>query len=149
MLAGKKKNNNKKKKKKTKKKEKTKNKKKQTKKQSQSVCAELVLDTKAIIAVLKSICEQCGEHHTEQWWCQYTASDTEATFLELHLSVSNEFVSSKIYDKREDFDFDKVNFLFLDGTVPRSTSYGLTFLSWFGLLDCLVKWLISMPIMKV
>ena len=31
-------------------------------------------------------------------------SDTEAPFLDLHLSVSNEFVSSKIYDKRDDFD---------------------------------------------
>ena len=30
-------------------------------------------------------------------------SDTEAPFLDLHLSVSNGFVSSKIYDKRDDF----------------------------------------------
>ena len=51
-------------------------------------------------------------------------SDTEAPFLDLHLSVSNGFVSSKIYDKRNDFDFDIVNFPFLDGGVPRSTSYG-------------------------
>ena len=34
-------------------------------------------------------------------------------------------VSSKIYDKRDDFDFDIVNFPFLDGDVPRSTSYGV------------------------
>ena len=39
--------------------------------------------------------------------------------------VSNGFVSSKIYDKRDDFDFDIVNFPFLDGDVPRSTSYGV------------------------
>ena len=26
-------------------------------------------------------------------------SDTEAAFLDLHLSISNEFVSTKIYDK--------------------------------------------------
>ena len=50
-------------------------------------------------------------------------SDTEAPFLDLHLSISNGFVSSKIYDKRDDFDFDIVNFPFLDGDVPRSTSY--------------------------
>ena len=30
-------------------------------------------------------------------------SDTEALFLDLHLSVSNGFVSSKIYEKRNDF----------------------------------------------
>ena len=45
--------------------------------------------------------------------------------LFLHLSISNGFVSSKIYDKRDDFDFDIVNFPFLDGDVPRSTSYGV------------------------
>ena len=50
-------------------------------------------------------------------------SDTEAPFLDLHLSISNGFVSSKICDKRDDFDFDIVNFPFLDGDVPRSTSY--------------------------
>ena len=53
------------------------------------------------------------------------ASDTEAAFLDLHLSISNEIVSTKIYDKRDDFDFEIVNFPFLDGDVPRSTSYGV------------------------
>ena len=52
-------------------------------------------------------------------------SDTEAQFLDLHFSISNGFVSSKMYKKRDDFDFDIVNFLFLDGDVPRSTSYGV------------------------
>ena len=49
-------------------------------------------------------------------------SDTEATFLGLRLSISNDIVSSKIYDKRDDFDFDFeiVNFPFLDGYVPRT-----------------------------
>ena len=32
-------------------------------------------------------------------------SDTEAAFLDLHLSISNDIVSTKIYDKRDDFDF--------------------------------------------
>ena len=53
------------------------------------------------------------------------ASDTEAAFLDLHLSISNYIVSTKIYDKRDDFDFEIVNFPFLDGDVPRSTSYGV------------------------
>ena len=52
-------------------------------------------------------------------------SDTEAAFLDLHLSISNDIVSTKIYDKRDDFDFEIVNFPFLDGDVPRSTSYGV------------------------
>ena len=39
------------------------------------------------------------------------ASDTEAAFIDLHLSISNDIVSIKIYDKRDDFDFEIVNFL--------------------------------------
>ena len=39
-------------------------------------------------------------------------SDTEAPFLDLHLSFSNGFVASKIYDRRDHFDFDRVNFPF-------------------------------------
>ena len=42
--------------------------------------------------------------------------------LFLHLSISNDIVSTKIYDKRDDFDFEIVNFPLLDGDVPRSTS---------------------------
>ena len=52
-------------------------------------------------------------------------SDTKAAFLDLHLSISNDIVSTKIYDKRDDFDFEIVNFPFLDGDVPRSTSHGV------------------------
>ena len=46
-------------------------------------------------------------------------SNTEAAFLDLHLSISNDIVATKIYD------FEIVNFPFLDGDVPRSTSYGV------------------------
>ena len=53
------------------------------------------------------------------------SSDTEAPFLNLNLSITNGIVSSKIYDKRDDFNFEIVNFPFLDGDVPRSTSYGV------------------------
>ena len=50
--------------------------------------------------------------------------DTKAAFLDLHLSISNDIVSTKIYDKCDDFDFEIVNFPFLDGDIPRCTSYG-------------------------
>ena len=50
-------------------------------------------------------------------------SDAEASFLDLRSSISDGFVKTKIYNKRDDFDFDIVNFPFLDGDVSRSTSY--------------------------
>ena len=71
-------------------------------------------------------------------------SDTEAAFLELHLSISNEIVSTKINDKRDDFNFEIVNFPFLDGDVPRSTSYGVSiYLNSFVLLEHLAMLLTS------
>ena len=45
------------------------------------------------------------------------SSDTEAPFLDLNLSITNGIVSSKIYDKRDDFNFEVVNFSFLDGDM--------------------------------
>ena len=41
------------------------------------------------------------------------------------MSISNDIVSTKIYDKRDDFDFEIINFPFLDGDAPFSTFYGL------------------------
>ena len=51
------------------------------------------------------------------------SSDTEAPFLDLNLSITNGRVSSKIYDKRDDFE--TVNFPFFDEDVPCSPSYGV------------------------
>ena len=53
------------------------------------------------------------------------SSDTEAMFLDLDLSITNGIISSKIYDKCDDFNFEIVNFPFLDGDVPHSPSYGV------------------------
>ena len=55
------------------------------------------------------------------------SSDTEAPFLDLDLSITYSIVSTKIYDKRNDFNFETVIFPFLDGDVPRPPppSYGV------------------------
>ena len=45
--------------------------------------------------------------------------------MDLNMYISNGTVSTKIYDNQGDFDFDIVNFPFLDGDVPRRTSYGV------------------------
>ena len=64
-------------------------------------------------------------YSTELQLNKANSCDTEAPFLDLNLCTSNDTVSTKIYDKRDDFDFDIVNFPFLDGDVPRRTSYGV------------------------
>ena len=57
------------------------------------------------------------------------SSDTEAPLLDLNLCISNGIVSTKIYDKRDDFDFYIVSFLFLDGDVPGVPHMGYTYLN--------------------
>ena len=72
------------------------------------------------------------------------SSDTEAPFLDLNLSITNGLVSSKIYDKRDDFNFEIVKFSFLDGDVPRPSSHGVyIFLSLFVLQECVLMLMTS------
>ena len=56
-----------------------------------------------------------------------------------------------IYDKWDDFDFDIVNFEFLDSDVPRAPSYGIYIsqLRVFGLLEYLIIWLTSILVTKL
>ena len=59
--------------------------------------------------------------------------------LNLIESVSEGFPSYFfINDKRDDFDFDTVNFPFLDGDVPRSSSYSAGNGQWPGGQMCLI-----------
>ena len=51
--------------------------------------------------------------------------DTQVPCLDLDLSITNGIVSSKIYDKRDDFNFEIVNFQCLGGDVPRPPSHGV------------------------
>ena len=65
-------------------------------------------------------------YSTELQLNKANSSDTEAPFLDLTLSTTNGIVSSKIYYKWDDFNFEMiVNFPFLDGVVPSSPSYGV------------------------
>ena len=71
------------------------------------------------------------------------SSDTEAPFLDLNFPTTNGIVSSKIYDKRDYFNFEIVNFPFLDGDVPRSPSYGVCISQLICLLECVLMLLTS------
>ena len=64
-------------------------------------------------------------YHTDLQLNKANSSNIDAPFLDLFLSITNVIVSSKIHDKRNDFNFEVVNGPFLDGDVPRSPSYGV------------------------
>ena len=49
-----------------------------------------------------------------------------ASYLDLFLCIDNEGrLNSKLYDKRDDFDFPIVNFPFLSSNIPASSAYGV------------------------
>ena len=55
-------------------------------------------------------------------------TELQLNFLDLNLCISN---STRIYDKRDDCDFDIVNFPFPDGDVPGVPHMGYTYLNLF------------------
>ena len=49
-----------------------------------------------------------------------------ASYLDLHLKIDNEGrLKTKLYDKRDDFSFLTVNFLFLSSKSPAAPAYGV------------------------
>ena len=71
-------------------------------------------------------------------------SDTESPFLDLHLYISDGFVKTKNYDKRDVFDFDIVNFPLLLVRHPMV----FVFLNLFVLLGCLVMLMTLILVIK-
>jgi len=61
----------------------------------------------------------------ELWPIKANTFVTSAAFLNLDLSIDKGVVSSKKYNKRDDFDFSNINVPFLDGNVPRARTYGI------------------------
>ena len=55
-----------------------------------------------------------------------TDADHRASYLDLDLSYDrNKRLQVKLYDKRDDFDFNIVNFPFLSSNIPQSPAYGV------------------------
>ena len=71
------------------------------------------------------------KYPTELQLNKANSSDTEASFLHLNLCISNGTVSTKIYDKRDDFDFDIFIFLFWMTMSPGVLPIGYTYLNLF------------------
>ena len=71
------------------------------------------------------------------------SSDTEAPFLDLNLSITNGIVSSKIYYKRDDFNFEIENSPFLMEMFLALLPMVYIFLSLFVLLDCVLMLMTS------
>ena len=83
-----------------------------------------------------------------KWYVRYitlnfSSSDTEAPFLDLNLSITNGIVSSKIYDKRDDFNFELYSSPFLMEMFLALLPMVYIFLSLFVLLECVLMFMTS------
>ena len=55
-----------------------------------------------------------------------TETRYSASYLDLMLQIDqNGYLTTKLYDKRDDFNFPIVNFPFLDSNIPSSPAYGV------------------------
>ena len=54
-----------------------------------------------------------------------TDSQNFVNFLDLHLEMKNNGLFTSLYDKRDDFNFDIVNFPFLSSNIPSAPAYGV------------------------
>ena len=52
-------------------------------------------------------------------------SDQEVNYLDLHLEIKNSCIEYRLYDKRDNFKFNIVNFPDLSGNIPTNQSYGV------------------------
>ena len=54
-------------------------------------------------------------------------SNTSVSYLDLNIRSVDSNLTFSLYDKRDDFSFDIVNFPFLDSCIPRKPALGLFF----------------------
>jgi hypothetical protein len=55
-----------------------------------------------------------------------TDTDRSASYLDLHLEIYREGqLRTKLYDKRDDFNFPIVNFPFISSNIPAAPAYGV------------------------
>jgi hypothetical protein len=55
-----------------------------------------------------------------------TDTDKSASYLDLHLEIDSDgWLKTKLYDKRDDFNFHIVNFLFICINIPSAPAYGV------------------------
>ena len=77
------------------------------------------------------------------------STDIKVTFLDLHLLISNGFVSSKIMTIAMILIFDIFSLPLLDGDFPGAHYYGVYISQLIRFVECLVIWLTTMLVIKL
>ena len=92
---------------------------------SSNLCYRYIDDL--IVFSSKKFGDYVKETHPSQLTVEKTnTSDDLANYLDLTFIIeSSNRLYTKLYDKRDDFDFHIVNFPFLSSNIPSSPSYGI------------------------
>ena len=69
--------------------------------------------------------------------------DKETSFLDLNIKLIGSNIHTRVFNKRDDFVFPIVNFLWLSGDVPRLPSYGIYISQLVRFARCCTSVLIS------
>ena len=64
-------------------------------------------------------------NRTELQLNEASTSDKETSFLDLNIKVIGSDIHTRVYDKRDEFEFLIANFLLWSGDIPRLPSYGV------------------------
>ena len=54
-----------------------------------------------------------------------TETEASSSYLDCYLYIDNGKLTTRLYDKRDDFNFPIVNFPFLSSNIPSAPAYGL------------------------
>jgi hypothetical protein len=64
-------------------------------------------------------------YHKDVQLNEESTSNEHATFLYLDITIENEYITTNTYYKKEDSNFEIVNFPNLRGNIPERSSYGI------------------------
>src|SRR6185437_6433178 len=52
-------------------------------------------------------------------------NDKECNYLDMNITINNNILTYKLYDKKDNFSFEIVNYPNLSGNLPKNHSYGI------------------------
>ena len=74
---------------------------------------------------LNSGCINTYVHFLYNYSAVYSIFSASSSYLDCYLYIDNGKLTTRLYDKREDFNFPIVNFPFLSSNIPSAPAYGV------------------------
>ena len=86
----------------------------------------LQINSWCIVSKIHKICRVFGNHLSKWSWNKRNNGDCSLpSHLDCYLYIDNGKLTTRLYDKRDDFNFAIVNFLLLSSNIPSAPPYGV------------------------